>query len=220
MKKNIVKYGLYGEDEKALVPDFVHCETIETRSRAHDWEIKPHIHLNLLQIFLFEKGEGVIIGEKQDTVLQTPCIVVMPANNLHGFRYTTETNGRVITLSDSFLESLFKTSPKVNLELNQMRHIPIDNETARFESLIRTIDRISEELYEDFQEKRLALHNKGFAIAGYHPSIVTSRYHVPAIANPPNVISKPKRRQCNHRADTKTTSLLTSKLTFGRQKLG
>lgn len=157
MKKNIIKYGLYGEDEKALVPDFVHCETIETRSRAHDWEIKPHVHLNLFQIFLFEKGAGMIVGEKQDTVLQTPCIVVMPANNLHGFRYTTETNGRVITLSDSFLESLFKTSPKVNLELNQMRHIPIDNETARFESLIRTIDRISEELYEDFQEKRLAL---------------------------------------------------------------
>jgi AraC family transcriptional regulator, transcriptional activator of pobA len=157
MKKNIVKYGLYGEDEKALIPDFVHCETIETRSRAHDWEIKPHIHLNLFQIFLFEKGEGVIIGEKEDTTLQTPCIVVMPANNLHGFRYTTETNGRVITISDSFLESLFKTSPKVNMELNKMRHIHIENEIARFESLIRIIDRISQELYEDLPEKRLAM---------------------------------------------------------------
>jgi AraC family transcriptional regulator, transcriptional activator of pobA len=157
MKKNIVKYGLYGEDEKALIPDFVHCETIETRSRANDWEIKPHVHLNLFQIFLFEKGEGVIIAEKEHTTLQPPCIVVMPSNDLHGFRYTTETNGRVITISDSFLESLFKTSPKVNMELNKMRHIPIENEMARFESLIRIIDRISQELYEDLPEKRLAM---------------------------------------------------------------
>ena len=32
-----------------------------------------------------------------------------------------------------------------------------------------------------------------------------------------NVISKPKERLCNHQADTKTTRLYTSKLTFGRQ---
>lgn len=34
------------------------------------------------------------------------------------------------------------------------------------------------------------------------------------------VISKPKRRPCNRKTDNKTTRLLTSKLTFGRQKLG
>ena len=157
MKKNIVKYGLYGEDEKALIPNFVHCETIESRSRAHDWEIKPHIHLNLFQIFLFEIGEGVIIGEKENITLQPPCIVVMPANHLHGFRYTSDTNGRVITLSDSYLETLFKMSPNVVLELNQMRHIAVEENNPNFESLIRIIDRISEELYEDFHEKRLAL---------------------------------------------------------------
>ena len=157
MKKDIIQYNLYGENDKALVPDFVHCETIETRSKAHNWEIKPHVHLNLCQIFLFESGEGVIIGDKEETVLQPPCIVVMPAHKLHGFRYSAETNGRVITLSDTFLEQLFKDSPKVHLELNQMRHIPIQGETARFDSLIRIIDHISVELYENFAEKRLAI---------------------------------------------------------------
>lgn len=157
MKKSIIQYNLYGENDKAVIPDFVHCETIETRSKAHDWEIKPHVHLNLLQIFLFERGEGVIVGEKEETVLQPPCIVIMPAHKLHGFRYSAETNGRVITLSDSFLDNLFKDSPNVNLELNQMRHIPIEGETVRFESLIRIIDHISVELYENFSEKRLAI---------------------------------------------------------------
>ena len=43
---------------------------------------------------------------------------------------------------------------------------------------------------------------------------------IATFVKPENVISKPKRRPCNHRTDIKTTRLLTFKLTFGRQKLG
>jgi hypothetical protein len=36
----------------------------------------------------------------------------------------------------------------------------------------------------------------------------------------PDIVLSAKRQPCNHRSDTKTTRLLTSKQTFGRQKLG
>ena len=158
-KNAITKYGLYGEEETALLPDFVHCETLESRSKMYNWEIKPHLHTHLYQIFLIEIGSGFLtLDHNKQIPFQAPCIITMPANHLHGFNYNTPTDGRVITLSDSFADSLFKTSPKIVLELNRLWHIAIAlDEAVQFQSLIRIIDRISKELYEDLAEKHIAL---------------------------------------------------------------
>lgn len=159
IKNAFTKYGLYGEDDTAILPDFVHCETLESRSKTYNWEIKPHLHTHLYQIFLIEIGSGILsLDHNKEIPFQAPCIITMPSNHLHGFTYNTPTDGRVITLSDTFADSLFKTSPKVVLELNRLWHIPIlPEEEAHFGSLIRIIDRILRELYEDFAEKRIAL---------------------------------------------------------------
>ncbi|MBL7815404.1 MAG: helix-turn-helix domain-containing protein [Saprospiraceae bacterium] len=157
MKKTINHYNLYGEQIQTLLPDFVHCETIESRSKAYNWEIKPHIHSQLYQIFLMETGEGFVILDKKEVPFKAPCIITMPSNNLHGFRYNMPTDGRVLTLSEVFLEQLFDTSPKVALALNQIRLVPISTDLINFENLIRTVDAIDKELFEDFSEKKIAL---------------------------------------------------------------
>ncbi len=158
-KRTLVTYdGLYGENDTASLPDFVHCEMLESRSKTYNWEIKQHLHTHLYQIFLIESGEGILNHNNEKLSFQAPCIITIPANHLHGFSFQTLSNGRVITLSDSFAETLFKTSPKVVLELNRLIHIPIlPVEEAQFGSLIRIIDRISKELYEDLAEKQVAL---------------------------------------------------------------
>jgi AraC family transcriptional regulator, transcriptional activator of pobA len=156
-KNPIIKFdGLYGDN--ATIPDFVHCEMLESRSKTYNWEIKQHLHTHLYQIFLIEKGGGILNHNNEKIAFQAPCIIAIPANHLHGFSFGAETDGRVITLSDSFADNLFKTSPKVVLELNRLWQIPISEaEKAQFESLIRIIDRISRELYEDLEEKQMTL---------------------------------------------------------------
>ncbi len=156
-RNSIVKYdGLYGDT--ATLPDFVHCEMLESRSKTYNWEIKQHLHTHLYQIFLIETGEGILNHNNEKIAFKAPCIITIPANHLHGFNFDTTTNGRVITLSDSFADLVFKTSPKVVLELNRLWHIPIlEEEKTHFDSLIRIIDRILKELYEDLEEKQMAL---------------------------------------------------------------
>ncbi len=158
-KNTIVNYdGLYGDNDTANLPDFVHCEMLESRSKTYNWEIKQHLHTHLYQIFLIETGEGILNYNNDKITFHAPCIFTIPANHLHGFSFHTSSDGRVITLSDSYVETLFKTSPKVVLALNRLGHIPVlPEEEAHFGSLIRIIDRISRELYEDFEEKQIAL---------------------------------------------------------------
>jgi AraC family transcriptional regulator, transcriptional activator of pobA len=156
-KNPIIKFdGLYGDN--ATIPDFVHCEMLESRSKTYNWEIKQHLHTHLYQVFLIEKGGGILNHNNEKITFHAPCIIAIPANHLHGFSFDAETDGRVITLSDSFADNLFKTSPKVVLELNRLWQIPISEaEKTQFDSLIRIIDRISRELYEDLEEKQMTL---------------------------------------------------------------
>ena len=52
----ILNYNLFGETGD--LPDVVHCETIEVRSKVHDWELAPHRHARLHQILLIDWGGG------------------------------------------------------------------------------------------------------------------------------------------------------------------
>ena len=52
----ILNYNLFGESRD--LPDVVHCETIEARSRLHNWEFAPHRHARLHQVLLLEQGSG------------------------------------------------------------------------------------------------------------------------------------------------------------------
>lgn len=157
MKKTITHYNLYGETDTALLPDFIHCETIESRSKAYNWEIKQHIHTQLYQVFLIDSGAGFLLLDDNEIPFFAPCIIAVPPNNLHGFCYTVPTDGRVMTLSDGYFDTLFKTSPKVILAMGQVQLIAVTAEKSKFDRLIRLIDHISNELYEDFSEKQIAL---------------------------------------------------------------
>src|SRR5262249_40407823 len=48
-------FHLYGDPPDDSVFDFIHIETIASRSAVHDWTIRAHRHRNLFQILLIEK---------------------------------------------------------------------------------------------------------------------------------------------------------------------
>ena len=54
----IPNYNLFGEAED--LPDVVHCETIEIRSKLHDWELAVHRHARLHQLLHLADGAGIV----------------------------------------------------------------------------------------------------------------------------------------------------------------
>src|SRR3989304_5790235 len=51
-------FHLYGDPPDDSAFDFIHIETIASRSSVHDWTIRAHRHRNLFQLLLIEQGGG------------------------------------------------------------------------------------------------------------------------------------------------------------------
>ncbi len=63
MSAGLPLFHLYGDPPDDQAFDFIHVETIVSRSSMHDWLIRAHRHRNLFQILLVEKGGGEMIFE-------------------------------------------------------------------------------------------------------------------------------------------------------------
>lgn len=158
MNKKNINYALYGEEDRTILPNFVHCELLETRSKIHEWEIKPHFHTQLYQIFVIESGAGELKTETTNIKLPVPCVLLIPENTLHGFNYSSNSVGWVLTLSVSFIENLFKDSDTVLSSFHQMQIIDATQEKTKFDAINDLVYKVNKELYEELPERALALH--------------------------------------------------------------
>ncbi|MEX3773545.1 helix-turn-helix domain-containing protein [Pseudomonas sp. MYb118] len=96
---SIPVFKLYGESLDWPTPDLLHCETISTRSREHQWEIKPHRHADLCQLLFVFKGQAELEIEGQRTQLSEPTLLVLPPLSVHGYRFSEDVEGVVVTLA-------------------------------------------------------------------------------------------------------------------------
>ncbi len=96
---NVPVFKLYGDRLEWTTPDLLHCESIPERSRLHDWEIKPHRHGDLVQLLYVRSGWAEIEIEGVQTRLQHPAIQVVPPLCIHGFRFSEQVEGYIITLA-------------------------------------------------------------------------------------------------------------------------
>lgn len=103
---SIPVFKLYGESLDWPTPDLLHCETISSRSREHQWEIKPHRHADLCQLLFVFKGQAELEIEGQRTQLKTPAIQVLPPLSVHGFRFSEDVEGFVVTLATPLINHL------------------------------------------------------------------------------------------------------------------
>ncbi|AIT81998.1 helix-turn-helix domain-containing protein [Novosphingobium pentaromativorans] len=99
----IPNFLLYGEDESEPAPDFAHIETIAARSALYDWEISPHRHLHSVQALLVSQGQVEFRCDDLVRTLEAPCFMVVPIGSVHGFRFSPETLGHVLSLSPGFI---------------------------------------------------------------------------------------------------------------------
>src|SRR5499427_10436581 len=80
-------FHLYGDppDEQAF--DFIHIETISSRSSVNDWTIQAHRHANLFQVLLIERGGGEMTFEAARIGFAAPAAILVPATVAHGFEF-------------------------------------------------------------------------------------------------------------------------------------
>ena len=102
----IPRFFLYGEPPRDADERFLHVETIADRSRLYDWRIRPHAHRDLHQLLLIFTGGGAMQAETRQYSFLAPALLVVPAGVVHGFAFTPQTEGYVVTLADSLLREI------------------------------------------------------------------------------------------------------------------
>ncbi|AYC35051.1 helix-turn-helix domain-containing protein [Pseudomonas cavernae] len=98
-------FKLYGETAWPT-PDLIHCESIAERSRLHDWLIRPHRHTDLVQLLYVQRGEAWLEVEGVANYIDAPALQVVPALAIHGFRFSPDVQGHVLSLAMPLVEQL------------------------------------------------------------------------------------------------------------------
>lgn len=111
--KTAPMYALYGTSTSDPLADQLHMESIAERSRLHGWEIQPHRHAQFLQILHIRTGGGTALLETQHHALGDGSLVLVPPQCVHGFVFRPDTDGVVITLTDSRLRMQLAGTPDV-----------------------------------------------------------------------------------------------------------
>ncbi|WP_424140511.1 helix-turn-helix domain-containing protein [Roseomonas chloroacetimidivorans] len=96
-------FDLYGEARPRARLEPVHLEPLVTRSARHGWNIRPHRHRALHQLFWIRRGEGVLLGADPGPAFRAPALLVIPAGKVHGLRFDPASAGHVLTLTDTFV---------------------------------------------------------------------------------------------------------------------
>ncbi|EPE94497.1 helix-turn-helix domain-containing protein [Rhizobium grahamii] len=105
MLRNVPTYELYGEKAGGK-PDFwVHCETIASRSRLHHFEIRLHRHESFFQILYIASGSGEAMFQGLWHPIRPRSVITVPQGIDHGFRFSRDIDGLVITVLSSHLKA-------------------------------------------------------------------------------------------------------------------
>jgi AraC family transcriptional activator of pobA len=140
-------FHLYGDPPDDSAFDFIHIETIASRSSIHDWVIRAHRHRNLFQILLIERGGGVMTFEAAAVPFAAPCAILVPATVAHGFRFhADETNGWVMTFTEDVAESM---GDRRGEALARLKALALDPVVALGDSEQARLSRLAGELNEE-----------------------------------------------------------------------
>jgi len=94
---NIPTYGLYGEALSLERHDWLHWETIQSRSRLHDYRIAPHRHEQFFQVLYLQGGIARVTLDDIVHDLVPPALAVVPALTVHGYAFSNNVEGIVVT---------------------------------------------------------------------------------------------------------------------------
>ncbi len=130
-------FKLYGETAAWPTPDLIHCESIPERSKPHDWEIKPHRHADLVQLLYVQSGSAELLVEDQLVVVEQAALQVVPALSVHGFRFSEDICGHVLSLAQPLVDQL--SSVLEQTPLARAACYPVGGQKHYLDALFETI---------------------------------------------------------------------------------
>ncbi|MDH0303375.1 MULTISPECIES: helix-turn-helix domain-containing protein [unclassified Pseudomonas] len=132
-------FQLYGENRAWPDTDLLHCESIPARSRLHHWEIKPHQHAELFQLLYVQRGEARVEIEGRHSVIREAAIQVVPPLTVHGFHFSADIQGHVLTFGTALLSELEQRLGVALHMLAAPRCYPLGKDRSRLHRLIDTL---------------------------------------------------------------------------------
>jgi AraC family transcriptional regulator, transcriptional activator of pobA len=119
-------FHLYGDPPDDQAFDFIHIETISSRSSIHDWTIRAHRHRNLFQILAIERGGGEMTYEASTIAFTAPSAILVAPTTAHGFRFTPEqTDGWVVSFTEDVAGALGEGSGEAFTRLKALAAEPV-----------------------------------------------------------------------------------------------
>lgn len=138
------RFFLYGEADKDVEARFIHVETIAARSRLHDWAIRPHRHSHLYQFLLMTSGAGTLRVDAVVHALKAPMAIAIPRGFVHGFEFSTDTDGWVISVASDYAAEVVMAHASTAAELAEPCILRLDRAALtahRLEDRCREIER-------------------------------------------------------------------------------
>lgn len=146
MSARIPHYALYGHQVQPAWLDMVHFEWIRERSGLHDYDIAPHVHDGQLQLLYVTQGQGEVFIDGATWPLAAPALIVVPALHVHGFRFSRDIDGPVVTAAQRPLESLVQVgAPDLLHHVRTPRVIGVAASVRQREALMPLFEAIERE---------------------------------------------------------------------------
>lgn len=103
---SVPTFVLYGETPTKVSKEYLHIETISNRSKPYDWHIGAHRHQGLFQLLFVFSGSVKVLLDCDTFEHPAPVAIVIPPGVVHGFTFTPETEGYVLTLDNEGLATM------------------------------------------------------------------------------------------------------------------
>ncbi|WP_136066171.1 helix-turn-helix domain-containing protein [Modicisalibacter radicis] len=150
-------FQLYGETGHWPTPDLLHCESIAARSRLHDWHIKPHRHADLLHLLYIRTGRVRLHLEGHERDLEGPLSIVVPAVAIHGFRFSSDIDGHIISLAKPLADHLDRRLAPLGEVLARAAHYPLAGQPEH-DAVAELVARIDGEYRQPAPGREALLH--------------------------------------------------------------
>ena len=147
MSNPVPSFRLYREESGESGDFWIHCETVPERTHLHNWEISQHRHDAFFQIFCLTAGHGEIVEGDRMRRLAAPCAIFVPPGAVHGFRYSRDIDGLVVTALGDRLRTIAAADRQVAAFVGETRIVALDPASAEAAYAIDAVVRLQAELH-------------------------------------------------------------------------
>jgi AraC family transcriptional regulator, transcriptional activator of pobA len=129
--------------------DCLHHELVQVRGREMDWSIPAHRHEGLHQFQFLHRGavRGTVDGHAFN--MAAPALLMLAPGSVHGFEYTSDTEGHQVTVPTATLRELLGDAQFLGTELQASFVLP-SLDVAQAQACEDLFQRIAHE----FQQQR------------------------------------------------------------------